>query len=133
MQPVCGRSLLLCTLASSVCFAAPNAKSPGCSQNGRVDRLLGQMTIEEKVNLIRGGAEPANESQGQAGFLPAVPRLGIPSLRFADGPPGVLSRIPAQAQTATMGVAATWSRSAAEQNGVVIGRDARSLGIDVVL
>jgi beta-glucosidase len=32
-----------------------------------------------------------------------------------------------------MGVAATWSRSTAEQNGLVIGRDARSLGIDVVL
>jgi beta-glucosidase len=91
------------------------------------------MTVEEKVNLIRGGAEPANENQGQAGFLPGVPRLGIPALRFADGPPGVLTRVPAQAQTATMGVAATWSRSTAEQNGVVIGRDARSLGIDVVL
>jgi hypothetical protein len=33
----------------------------------------------------------------------------LPGLRFADGPPGVLTRHPAQAPTATMGVAATFS------------------------
>ncbi len=71
--------------------------------------------------------------QGQAGYLPGVPRLHVPSLRFADGPPGLLTRVPAQAETATMGVAATFSRRDAEANGVVIGREARSLGIDVVL
>ncbi len=99
----------------------------------RIDRLLAQMTLEEKMNLIRGDVEPAATNQGQAGYLPGVPRLGIPSLRFADGPPGVLTRIAGQAQTATMGVAATWSVADAEQNGVAIGREARSLGIDVVL
>ncbi len=91
------------------------------------------MTLEEKANLIRGDVEPAATNQGQAGYLPGVPRLGVPSLRFADGPPGVLTRVDGQAQTATMGVAATWSTHDAEQNGVAIGRQARSLGIDVVL
>jgi beta-glucosidase len=99
----------------------------------RVDRLLAQMTLEEKVNLIRGGLEPMNVYQGQAGYLPGVPRLGVPSLRFADGPPGLLTRVPAQAETATMGVAATFSVRDAEDNGAVIGREARSLGIDVAL
>jgi beta-glucosidase len=99
----------------------------------RIDRLLGQMTLEDKMNLIRGDAEPAATNQGQAGYLPGVPRLGIPYLRMADGPPGVLTRVAGQAQTATMGVAATWSVKDAEQNGVAIGREARSLGIDVVL
>ena len=103
------------------------------ADEGRIDRLVSQMTLEEKMNLIRGDVEPAATNQGQAGFLPGVPRLGIPSLRFADGPPGVLTRIPGQAQTATMGVAATWSTKDAEQNGVAIGREARALGIDVVL
>ena len=99
-----------------------------------IDRLLGQMTLEEKVNLIRGDVEPASTNQGQAGYLPGVPRLGVPSLRFfADGPPGVLTRVAGQAQVATMGVAATWSTRDAEQNGVAIGKEARSLGIDVVL
>jgi beta-glucosidase len=101
--------------------------------SARVEQLLGQMTLEEKVNLIRGAWEPAGENQGQAGYLPGVPRLGVPSLRMADGPPGVLTRVPAQAQTATMGVAATWSRRTAEDNGIIIGKDARALGIDVVL
>jgi beta-glucosidase len=98
-----------------------------------VDKLLGQMTLEEKISMIHGAPEPAATNQGQAGYLPGIPRLGIPSLRMADGPPGVLTRQAATGLTATMGLAATWSRKDAEQNGVVIGRDARSLGIDVVL
>ncbi|HYK34780.1 glycoside hydrolase family 3 C-terminal domain-containing protein [Alloacidobacterium sp.] len=106
---------------------------PQRANDARIDRLLGQMTLEEKMDLIRGAVEPAATNQGQAGYLPGVPRLGIPSLRMADGPPGLLTRVPAQAETASMGVAATWSRKAAEANGVVIGREARSLGIDVVL
>jgi len=125
--------LLSSAFATSVCLAAPPAPPASCPADGRVDRLLDRMTLEDKVNLIRGGSEPARESQGEAGFLPGVPRLGVPSMRFADGPPGVLTRVPAQAPTATMGVAATWSRATAQENGLIIGRDARALGIDVVL
>jgi beta-glucosidase len=99
----------------------------------RIDKLLAQMTLEEKMHLIRGEAEPDSTSQGQAGYLPGVPRLNVPSLRMADGPPGLLTRVPAQAETATMGVASTFSVADARENGVVIGREARSLGIDVVL
>lgn len=100
---------------------------------GRIDRLLQQMTLEEKIDLIRGGVEDPSVYQGQAGYLPGVPRLHVPSLRFADGPPGLLTRVPGQAETATMGVAATFSLKDAEANGVVIGREARALGIDVAL
>ena len=103
------------------------------ADEARIDRLLGQLSLEEKMDLIRGGIEDPAVNQGQAGYLPGVPRLHIPSLRLADGPPGVLTRVPAQAETATMGVAATFSVKDAEANGVVIGRQARSLGIDVVL
>ncbi|WP_348268054.1 glycoside hydrolase family 3 C-terminal domain-containing protein [Edaphobacter paludis] len=101
--------------------------------DARIDALLHKLTLEEKMNLIRGERENPATYQGQAGFLPGVPRLHIPSLRFSDGPPGVLTRVPAQAETATMGVAATFSIKDVEANGVVIGRQARSLGIDVVL
>ena len=103
------------------------------ANEARIDGLLKQMTLAEKMDLIRGGIEDPSVYQGQAGYLPGVPRLHIPSLRFADGPPGVLTRVPAQAETATMGVAATFSVKDAEANGAVIGREARSLGIDVVL
>ncbi len=114
-----------CSIAQE--FPKPEADA------ARIDKLLQQMTLEEKMNLIRGGVEDTSAYQGQAGYLPGVSRLSVPSLRMADGPPGLLTRVPAQAETATMGVAATFSREDAEQNGVVIGREARSLGIDVVL
>jgi beta-glucosidase len=122
---------LLLAAAGPACVgqAVPADKT----DEARIDGLLQQLTLEEKMNLIRGGSEDPSEYQGQAGYLPGVPRLHIPSLRFADGPPGLLTRVPAQAETATMGVAATFSTKDAEANGVVIGREARSLGIDVVL
>ena len=130
MRPLATVCLLLVT--SSV-LAKAQVVPPDKADEARIDGLLKQMTLEEKMNLIRGDVEPDTTNQGQAGYLPGVPRLGVPPLRMADGPPGVLTRVAGQAQTATMGVAATWSVEDAEQNGVAIGREARSLGIDVVL
>lgn len=106
---------------------------PVVTGDARVDKLLSQMTLEEKLTLIHGAQEDTAVYQGQAGYLGGVPRLGIPEMRFADGPPGVLTRHPSQAETATMGVAATFSRKMAEENGLVIGKEARALGIDVAL
>jgi beta-glucosidase len=122
-----GASLLLgatMALAQSV---------PVVTGDARVDKLLSQMTLQEKLTLIHGTHEDPAVYQGQAGFLSGIPRLGIPGLRFADGPPGVLVRHPSQGETATMGVAATFSTKTAEENGLVIGREARALGIDVAL
>lgn len=107
--------------------------APVITGDERVDVLLSQMTLAEKIRLIDGTPENPADYQGEAGYIAGVPRLGIPSLRFADGPPGVLTRHPSHAETATMGLAATFSRRIAEDNGAVIGREARSLGIDVAL
>jgi beta-glucosidase len=106
---------------------------PTVTGDARVDKLLSQMTLEEKLTLIHGTHEDPAVYQGQAGYLAGIPRLNIPSLRFADGPPGVLTRRPSQGETATMGVAATFSIKDAEDNGIVIGREDRALGIDVSL
>ncbi len=106
---------------------------PVVTGDARVDKLLSQMTLDEKLTLIHGTKEDPTVYQGQAGYLAGIPRLHIPGLRFADGPPGVLTRHPSQGETATMGVAATFSVYDAEDNGVVIGREARALGIDVAL
>jgi len=114
-------------------LAAAQQSVPVVTGDARVDKLLSQMTLEEKLTLIHGTAEDPAVYQGQAGYLAGIPRLGIPGLRFADGPPGLLTRHPSQAETATMGVAATFSVKDAELNGVVIGREARALGIDVAL
>ena len=106
---------------------------PVVTGDARLDKLLSQMTRDEKMALIRGASEDPSTNQGQAGYIVGVPRLGIPPLRMSDGPPGVLTRLPSQAETATMGLAATFSRRDAEDNGLVIAREAKSLGIDVVL
>jgi len=106
---------------------------PVVTGDARVDKLLSQMTLDEKLTLIHGVHEDPAVYQGQAGYLGGIPRLGIPGLRMADGPPGVLTRHPSQGETATMGVAATFSRKLAQDNGLVIGREDRALGIDVSL
>jgi beta-glucosidase len=113
--------------------AGAQTHAPVVTGDARVDQLLSQMTLEEKMALIRGASEDPATNQGQAGYLTGVPRLGIPPIRMSDGPPGVLTRLPSQAETATMGLAATFSVKDAEDNGVVIAREAKSLGIDVVL
>ncbi len=96
-----------------------------------LDRL--RETLDEKLTLLEGAQEAASTNQYEAGYLPGIPRLGIPSLRLSDGPPGVATRQPSVGMTGTMGVAATFSQRDAYLNGVVIGRDARALGVDVVL
>ncbi|MGD0577337.1 MAG: glycoside hydrolase family 3 C-terminal domain-containing protein [Bryobacteraceae bacterium] len=113
--------------------AALLAQEPKITSSPRVDHLLSQMTLDEKIAMIHGTGEDAATYQGEAGYLPGIPRLGIPPLRLADGPPGVLTRVPSVAPTSTMGVAATFSREDAQANGALIGREARSHGVGVVL
>jgi beta-glucosidase len=52
------------------------------------------MTLSEKLTLMHDGREDPRHYQGQAGYIRGVPRLGIPGLRLADGPPGALTRQP---------------------------------------
>ncbi|MGA7244801.1 MAG: glycoside hydrolase family 3 C-terminal domain-containing protein, partial [Terracidiphilus sp.] len=124
---------LIATSAFAITASAFAQSVPVVTGDARVDKLLSQMTLEEKLTLIHGTKEDPAVYQGQAGYLAGIPRLHIPGLRFADGPPGVLTRHPSQGETATMGVAATFSVKDAEDNGLVIGREARALGIDVAL
>src|SRR5215472_11493230 len=120
------------TLASRTTIA-PAQNVAVVTGDAQVDKLLSQMTLQEKLILIHGTHEDPAVYQGEAGYLGAIPRLQVPGLRFADGPPGVLTRHPSQGETATMGVAATFSIKDAEENGIVIGREDRALGIDVSL
>jgi beta-glucosidase len=127
-------------LASSASALGPataartgQAQVPGVTGDQRVSELISRMTLDEKLTLLEGAQEAASTNQYEAGYLPGIPRLGIPSLRLSDGPPGVATRQPSTGMTGTMGVAATFSQRDAYLNGVVIGRDARALGVDVVL
>ncbi|MFP5234926.1 MAG: beta-glucosidase [Acidobacteriota bacterium] len=124
-------AMALCGFALAAAAAAQSV--PVVTGDARVDKLLSEMTLNEKLTLIHGTQEDPKVYQGQAGYLAGIPRLGIPGLRFADGPPGVLTRVPSQGETATMGVAATFSAKDAYDNGLVIGREDRAAGIDVSL
>ena len=110
-----------------VCATYSGGQEAKVTGNAHVDHLLGQMTLDEKIAMIHGTGEDA------ATYLPGIKRLGIPPLRFADGPPGILTRVPSIAPTSTMGIAASFSREDARLTGQVLGREARSHGISVAL
>ncbi|MDX6422498.1 MAG: beta-glucosidase, partial [Trebonia sp.] len=129
-----GAALMLGGALPAYASAASSSGVPVVTGDHRVDALLAKMTLDEKLTMIEGEAEAASSSdQYQAGYLPGIPSLGIPSLKLSDGPPGVITKQDSTGMTATTGVAATFSQSDAQANGVVIGRDAKALGMDVVL
>ncbi|HEY8979172.1 MAG TPA: glycoside hydrolase family 3 N-terminal domain-containing protein, partial [Streptomyces sp.] len=97
----------------------------------RVNSLISQLTLDEKLSLLHGAPDPA--PLGQAGHLPGVPRLGIPPLRLADGPAGVRVTAPATALPAPVLLASAFDPDLARRYGQVIGREGRALGQDVLL
>ncbi|MCX4910604.1 beta-glucosidase [Streptomyces sp. NBC_00878] len=97
----------------------------------RVEGLLTRLTLDEKLSLLHGATDPKH--LGQAGYVPGVERLGIPSLRLADGPAGVRVKQPATALPAPVLLAAAFDPGLARRYGQVIGREGRALGQDVLL
>jgi beta-glucosidase len=103
----------------------------------RIDELVSQMTLEEKVSLVH-----ADSKFTTAG----IARLGIPPRTLSDGPHGVREEIardswrPAgrtddfsTAMPAGICLAATWNPDVAFQEGETIGQEARARGKDIML
>ncbi|MFB7981330.1 glycoside hydrolase family 3 protein [Streptomyces vinaceus] len=114
---------------------SPSAGATGAGSRpgsaARIDALLERLTLDEKTALLHGGPDPA--PLGQAGYVPGVPRLGIPALRLADGPAGVRVAKPATALPAPVVLASAFDPALAREYGRVIGREGRALGQDVLL
>ncbi|MET9889717.1 beta-glucosidase [Streptomyces sp. NPDC006465] len=111
---------------------APLAHAESVSGAGpRVEGLIGRLTLDEKISLLHGATDP--DSLGQAGYVPGVPRLGIPALRLADGPAGVRVTRHATALPAPVLLASAFDPALARRYGQVIGREGRALGQDVLL
>jgi beta-glucosidase len=105
------------------------------ADTARVDALVHAMTLDEEIGLLTGspGAGATDPHPvGQAGFVSGVPRLGIPAIRFTDGPAGVRLGLSTTALPAPVALAASFSRDLATRYGVVLGRDAQATGQDVL-
>ncbi|MEY2229586.1 glycoside hydrolase family 3 protein, partial [Streptomyces sp. BF23-30] len=111
--------------------AAPADAGAEAKGAARIDSLLERLTLDEKTALLHGAPDPT--SLGQAGYVPGVPRLGIPPLRLTDGPAGVRVARPATALPAPVLLASAFDPALAREYGRVIGREGRALGQDVVL
>lgn len=99
-----------------------------------VEGLLALLTPEEKLWLLDGDQEfwpaIAEMSQGYNNrpiVMGAVERLGIPGLRFSDGPRGVVMGA-STAFPVSMARGATWDLDLEERIGVAIGREMRAQG-----
>jgi beta-glucosidase len=95
----------------------------------KVLSLLTVLTLDEKISLAHGATDPA--SLGQAGYLPGVPRLGIPVRRDADAL-GINVTADATALPARLGLGATFDRIAVHGAGQLEGNEGRALGVDLI-
>jgi beta-glucosidase len=115
----------LCGAVAATAKAAPTPdREPDAGVEARVDQLLGQMTLEEKVDLL-GGVDGF--------YIRDIERLGLPRQKMADGPLGVRNYGPATTMAGGIGLAATWDVALAREVGSEIGRDARARGVHFML
>lgn len=120
------------------------------SIENRVEDLLSQMTVEEKIHVLKGSGlasamgrvDPGEGIPGVVGTIVATPRLGIPVINLSDGPAGL--RIEPTRDgidrtfyctafpIATL-LASTWNTDLVYQVGDAMGNEALEYGIDVIL
>jgi len=101
-----------------------------------VDRVLAELTLEEKAALTAGA---------DLWHLKGVERLGVPSVMVTDGPHGLRKQVAAsdhlglgEAQPATCfptaaALGSTWDVDLVRRVGVALGREARAAGVAVLL
>jgi beta-glucosidase len=104
----------------------------------RADFLIAQMTQDEEIQLVAGSGTPGSYSnnfpRGAGGYVPGIPRLGIPDLYFTDGSLGLASGLDqATALPSSIASAASWDLNEAYKFGTVIGSDMRAYGVNVNL
>jgi beta-glucosidase len=104
----------------------------------KADYLVGQMTLDEKIQLVHGGEAPNQQEprvpRGGNGWIPGISRLDIPDLYFADGSVGVGNHVgQAIALPSSIASAASWDLNEAYKYGQVIGAELRAYGVNVNL
>ena len=102
------------------------------SPDERADLVVQQMTLDEKISMLhgRGGFQAEGAiSNGGAGVIQGVPRLGLPPIQLADSAVGVRAAAErgryATLLPSTLALAAAWDLALAYEYGEVIGRELR--------
>ena len=141
---------ILILIASVGSLVAQNANQPwmesSLSPDVRAELVLKQMTLEEKVALLHGnGMEHAAQwqmplthiSNGGAGYVEGVKRLGIPPLFISDAAYGVRdSGANGRYSTAlpsSLAAASSWDLQGACEYGALIARELRAQGFNMSL
>lgn len=100
------------------------------------DDLIARMTIEQKCALLSGAGEFTTR---------AYPELGIPELRFSDGPNGLRKQAgasdhlglnpsePATCFPTACTMANSWDPVLAQREGAAMGEEAAAQGVNVLL
>jgi len=154
-----GRALVLLS-ALVATLAGPAAAQPAApwmnvalSPDVRADLVQAQMTTDEQFLLVKGyiGANAREPWMrpvpaalvpllpGIAGYVPGVPRLGIPALKESDAGVGIANNAwlrpgdTATAYPSGLSNAATWNPQASFDVGAGIGQEARDRGFNVML
>jgi len=104
-------------------IACSQTVTSAMEQNAK--KMVSKMTLEEKIEYLSGKTSFS---------LRAIPRLGIPEIKLADGPQGVRNHSP-KSTLFPSGIltAATWNRKLAHQLGRSLGQDARARGVNILL
>ncbi len=104
--------------------------------DARARELLAQLSLDEKLGLMDGDTPfwpGLAEMMAPGGYASrpwvagAVPRLGIPGIRFVDGPRGIIMK-GATTFPVSMARGAAWDPALEERVGDAIGRELRALG-----
>ena len=116
------------------------------SPDQRADMVLKEMTLDEKIDLLHGNGMPGWRgkpmpklylSNGGAGFVMGVQRLGIPMIQMSDAAYGVRSSAEngrySTALPSNLASAASWDPQAACDYGALIGRELRAQGYNMTL
>jgi beta-glucosidase len=115
------------------------------SPDERAALVVKEMTLDEKVTLLHGtgmaGLSPLSplivHSNGGAGYVVGIPRLGIPGIQMSDAAYGVRSSGEngrySTALPDDLAGAASWDLDAAYEYGALIGRELRDQGYNMTL
>ena len=116
------------------------------SPDARANLVLKPLTLDEKISLLHGTGQPGSQwfsplgqqgSNGGAGYVVGIPRLGIPGIQMADAAYGVTRSSPngrySTALPDDLAAAASWDPQVAFDYGALIGRELRAQGYNMTL